>query len=124
MGARHGLGAARAPGSPRNLNRRGLWTRGLPTKLRNPLSQADGLEGKSYASGGPFTADPRLRKVAFAVVACQKSKKEGQGYVQVGAIAGMVPGAGKTHTDLWWEIHKQTAHEMGSIGPPLEEASK
>ena len=87
---------------------RSLWTRGLPPKPewqvpppqednpiflgiwadKEPLSDPELVYGTD-ASGGPFTADPRLRKVAYAVAAC---KKQGQDYVQVGAIVGQVPG--------------------------------
>ena len=87
---------------------RSLWTRGLPPKPewevqppqednpiflgiwadKEPLSDPELVYGTD-ASGGPYTADPRLRQVAYAVVAC---KKQGQEYVQVGAIVGQVPG--------------------------------
>ena len=78
------------------------------------------------ASGGPCTADPRLRQVAYAVVAC---KKQGQEYVQVGAIVGQVPGPqtvfrGELYAVLQLARAIPTVTSGGSCKPLMSTASK
>ena len=67
---------------PRRTEFEGVWESGRT------------IEGNDYffatdASGGAYTADPRLRRVGVSVVAF---KKEGEQLVRMGALRGQVPG--------------------------------
>ena len=82
----------------------GFWTRGLRPFTPNPTNQqvirtgiwetqdrieASGLTFSTDASGGPYTKDPRLRKVGVSVIAFEW--KHGQPE-EVGRIVSTLPG--------------------------------
>ncbi|OLP99123.1 hypothetical protein AK812_SmicGene18339 [Symbiodinium microadriaticum] len=82
----------------------GFWTRGLRPFAPNPTSQqvirtgiwetqdrieASGLTFSTDASGGPYTKDPRLRKVGVSVIAFEW--KHGQPE-EIGRIVSTLPG--------------------------------
>ena len=83
---------------------------------KEPLSDPELVYGTD-ASGGPFTADPRLRKVAYAVVAC---KKQGQDYVQVGAIVGQVPGPQTVFRGEMYAVLQLARYTEGPIDTTLD----
>ena len=115
---------------------RSLWTRGLPPKPKwevqppqedNPIflgmwANKEALNDPELvygtdASGGPYTADPRLRQVAYAVVAC---KKQGQEYVQVGAIVGQVPGPQTVFRGELYAVLQLARYTEGPIDTTLD----
>ena len=115
---------------------RSLWTRGLPPQpdwqvpppqedkptflgiwaSQEALSDPELVYGTD-ASGGPFTADPRLRQVAYAVVAC---KKQGQDYVQVGAIVGQVPGPQTVFRGEMYAVLQLARYTEGPVDTTLD----
>ena len=82
----------------------GFWTRGLRPFTPNPTNQqvirtgvwetqdrieASGLTFSTDASGGPYTKDPRLRKVGVSVIAFEWKRGQPE---EVGRIVSTLPG--------------------------------
>ena len=60
---------------------------------------------------------PRLRQVAYAVVAC---KKQGQDYVQVGAIVGQVPGPQTVFRGEMYAVLQLARYTAGPVDTTLD----